>query len=234
MTITVLKPMALATIARPMPVLPAVPSTMVPPGRSVPLRIASPMMKRAARSFTDWPGFMNSALPRMVQPVASEARRSLISGVLPMAARTSSLICMSSLVRSDQAVGPGLRAADGRIENLGLIGAWNVARGQMRHNAHAERKIARIRHVEPAQELAGGQAAGKIEVQHLGTERVQPPLDAGDCFPHSHKWSPGLWIQVWGGSLAERRPLEKRKFYRPRCRHSGDFRARSRWCRIAG
>ena len=31
-------------------------------------------MKSAARSLTDWPGFMNSALPRMVQPVSSEAR----------------------------------------------------------------------------------------------------------------------------------------------------------------
>ena len=29
---------------------------------------------------------MNSALPRMVQPVSSDARRSRISGVLPMAA----------------------------------------------------------------------------------------------------------------------------------------------------
>ena len=49
-----------------MPVLPAVPSTITPPGRNAPLRIASSMMKSAARSLTDWPGFMNSALPRMV------------------------------------------------------------------------------------------------------------------------------------------------------------------------
>ena len=51
-------------------------------------RTASLMMPSAARSLTDWPGFMNSALPRIVQPVSSEARRSLISGVRPTAAAT--------------------------------------------------------------------------------------------------------------------------------------------------
>ena len=96
MTMTVRKPSALPTSARPMPVLPAVPSTMMPPGRSAPARTASWMMNSAARSFTDWPGFMNSALPRIVQPVASEARRSLISGVLPIAAARSFLMSMGN------------------------------------------------------------------------------------------------------------------------------------------
>ena len=82
------KPSALPTTVRPMPVLPAVPSTIVPPGRSVPRFTASWMMNSAARSFTDWPGFMNSALPRMVQPVSSEARLSLMRGVRPTAAAT--------------------------------------------------------------------------------------------------------------------------------------------------
>ena len=50
------KPSALPTSASPMPVLPAVPSTITPPGRSVPLRTASWMMNSAARSLTDWPG----------------------------------------------------------------------------------------------------------------------------------------------------------------------------------
>src|SRR5215470_12737698 len=44
------------------------------------------MMASAARSFTDPPGLRNSALPRIVQPVASEAWRSRISGVLPTVA----------------------------------------------------------------------------------------------------------------------------------------------------
>ncbi len=72
----------------PMPVLPAVPSTMTPPGRSCPFASASCTIASAARSFTDWPGLRNSALPRIVQPVSSDARLSLISGVLPMASRT--------------------------------------------------------------------------------------------------------------------------------------------------
>jgi hypothetical protein len=74
MTMTVRKPSALPTTASPMPVLPAVPSTITPPGFSVPRAIGVATMKSAARSFTDWPGFMNSALPRISQPVSSEAR----------------------------------------------------------------------------------------------------------------------------------------------------------------
>src|SRR5262249_18049731 len=65
-TITVWYPRALATRASPMPVLPAVLSTTTPPGRSSPRSSASKIICRAGRSFTDWPGFINSALPRMV------------------------------------------------------------------------------------------------------------------------------------------------------------------------
>ena len=50
------------------PVFPAVPSTMAPPGRNAPRRIASSTIKSAARSFTDWPGLRNSALPRISPP----------------------------------------------------------------------------------------------------------------------------------------------------------------------
>jgi hypothetical protein len=62
-----------------------VPSTSVPPGCNCPLRSAASMMARAARSFTEPPGFMNSALPRISQPVSSLKRFRRISGVLPMA-----------------------------------------------------------------------------------------------------------------------------------------------------
>ena len=51
--------------ARPMPVLPAVPSTMSPPGRRVFCFSASRMMARAALSLTDPPGLRNSAFPRI-------------------------------------------------------------------------------------------------------------------------------------------------------------------------
>ena len=56
---------------------------------AAPCSIASRTMNSAARSFTDWPGFRNSALPQISQPVSSEARLRRISGVLPMAERTS-------------------------------------------------------------------------------------------------------------------------------------------------
>ena len=47
------------------------------------------MIDNAARSLTDWPGFMNSALPRISQPVACETALSLISGVFPTACAKS-------------------------------------------------------------------------------------------------------------------------------------------------
>jgi hypothetical protein len=47
------------------------------------------MMARPARSFTEPPELRNSALPRIVQPVVSEARRNLISGVRPIVPITS-------------------------------------------------------------------------------------------------------------------------------------------------
>ena len=88
--------MALPTSASPIPVLPAVPSTITPPGRNSPFFTASSMMNKAARSLTDWPGFMNSALPRMVQPVAADTRSSRINGVLPIASMIPLRICMAS------------------------------------------------------------------------------------------------------------------------------------------
>src|SRR5437764_1697637 len=62
---------------------------------------ASRMIWRAARSLTDSPGFMNSALPRIAQPVASDARLSAISGVLPMASMTPFLTSIGSLQQLD-------------------------------------------------------------------------------------------------------------------------------------
>src|SRR3989304_93166 len=44
-----------------MPVLPEVPSTIVPPGLSRPLRSASSIIATPMRSLTEPPGFMNSA-----------------------------------------------------------------------------------------------------------------------------------------------------------------------------
>ena len=89
MTISVRYPNEFPTIARPMPVFPAVPSTTSPPGLNNPLSSASRIMAFAARSLTEPPGFKNSALPKILQPVNSDAFRSFISGVLPTDSRKS-------------------------------------------------------------------------------------------------------------------------------------------------
>src|SRR5690606_12433628 len=91
-----------------MPVLPAVPSTMMPPGFSVPRSSASLMMAQAARSFTEPPGFWNSALPRISQPVSSESLRRRMRGVLPMAPTKPSQTFMGTwfLGRRDGCGGP--------------------------------------------------------------------------------------------------------------------------------
>ena len=94
----------------PMPVLPAVPSTMTPPGRSVPRAIASRTIARAARSLTEPPGFMNSALPRIVQPVAADAARNLMSGVFPMDSMTVGLKGMLTSLRRAGTLGEAVGA----------------------------------------------------------------------------------------------------------------------------
>src|SRR5712691_1318749 len=70
---------------------------MTPPGRRSPRSSASLMMYSAARSLTEPPGLRNSALPRIVHPVSSEARRSFIRGVLPTEPTKPSRISMPRL-----------------------------------------------------------------------------------------------------------------------------------------
>ena len=67
-----------------MPVLPAVPSTTVPPGHSCPDMTASWIKNRAARSFTEPPPLQNSAFARISQPVSSLILFNRTSGVLPI------------------------------------------------------------------------------------------------------------------------------------------------------
>src|SRR5581483_1103359 len=103
-----------------MPVLPAVASTTRPPGLSSPRFSASRIIHLPARSLTDWPGFMNSALPRMVQPVSSEARFSLMRGVRPTAAATPLANGKGDLLGSRAAGGWAGAGADvGRHPNEG-------------------------------------------------------------------------------------------------------------------
>src|SRR6201992_1021736 len=107
-----------------MPVLPAVDSTTSPPGLRSPRFSASRIIHFPARSLTDWPGFMNSALPRMVQPVASEARFSLISGVLPIASITSFLKVVPDIVLPDSCPGVAVSCTDPRARSAGVEAAF--------------------------------------------------------------------------------------------------------------
>ena len=58
-----LYPLSTAAIASPTPVLPLVPSTIVPPGYSRPSRSARSIIGIPMRSFIDPPGLKNSAFP---------------------------------------------------------------------------------------------------------------------------------------------------------------------------
>ncbi len=111
----------------PMPVLPAVPSTMIPPGRNAPRAIASRMIASAARSLTEPPGFMNSALPRIVQPVASEAALSWISGVWPIASTTVGL----------KGIGTSFLNRLGEAARAGQEGSRRRAKADVRSSARA-------------------------------------------------------------------------------------------------
>src|SRR5882757_5650269 len=80
--------------ANPTPVLPAVASTIVPPGRSTPRRSASSTRPSAARSFTLPPGFRNSSFAHISAqgsvPLACSSRRRRNIGVSPTSSNTFS------------------------------------------------------------------------------------------------------------------------------------------------
>ena len=109
---------------RPMPVLPAVPSTTTPPGRNAPRATASEMIASAARSLTDPPGFMNSALPRISQPVASEAAFRRISGVWPMASITLAWIGIPTSGASAGILHRRARPRDAQAAGLSMTLTW--------------------------------------------------------------------------------------------------------------
>ena len=89
MTMTALKPRAAATMDSAIPVLPDVPSTIVPPGLRPPDATASSMIAAPMRSFTLAAGLADSSLARTVacSPSVRELRRT--SGVLPMVSEMS-------------------------------------------------------------------------------------------------------------------------------------------------
>ena len=83
-------------MARPMPVLPDVPSMIVPPGFRSPWRSASSIILTAMRSLIELPGLNVSSFARTValmSPAVMELIRTI--GVLPIASRIVSQICFT-------------------------------------------------------------------------------------------------------------------------------------------
>src|SRR5262249_2832620 len=85
-------------MARPMPVVPDVPSMIVPPGLSSPARSASSIILTAMRSLMELPGLNVSSLARTVAgtiPFVIALMRT--SGVPPMASRMESQIFFTEI-----------------------------------------------------------------------------------------------------------------------------------------
>src|SRR5262245_6329034 len=120
----------------------------------------------AARSFTEPPGFRNSALPSTVQPVSSDALRSRISGVLPTESGNPS------------------RTSTGRL--LRKRGIETRCAADHRHVARVERKIERkhlraLAHLaqclrRDVEQLVLGQALGDLAVLRLEEQRAERVL----------------------------------------------------------
>src|SRR5216117_791072 len=90
-----LYPCAAQIRAREIPVVPAVYSTTVPPGGSLPSAAARSTMARATRSFMLPVGLADSSFAMMRADPAGTTRRGSTRGVLPMASRTCRDVLMT-------------------------------------------------------------------------------------------------------------------------------------------
>src|SRR5262245_16705710 len=119
-------------MARPMPVLPDVPSMIVPPGFSAPLRSASSIILTAMRSLIELPGLNVSSLTRTVPltwPRVSRLMRTI--GVSPIASRIELQIVFTlSVYTAASRAQIDCRANDRR---------------RSRHEAQADRRVRRPR-----------------------------------------------------------------------------------------
>ncbi len=79
-----LYPLTIAASAKPIPVFPEVPSTMVPPGFNTPDFSASSIIFNAIRSFTEFPGLKLSTLAKTKASISEVILLSFTSGVFPM------------------------------------------------------------------------------------------------------------------------------------------------------
>src|SRR5436190_13878466 len=98
-------PRSAAISASPMPVLPLVASTIVPPGPSNPRRSASSTMLRATRSFIEPPGFKYSHLTKISAGTWRASFWSLMIGVPPIASR---MLLLAPVMSAPKRRGSGL------------------------------------------------------------------------------------------------------------------------------
>src|SRR6188508_1397212 len=123
-----------------MPVLPDVASTIVNPGLSFPEASPSAIMRSAARSFTEPPGFCHSAFAYSSTPGRSRSmRRRRINGVLPTRSTIDGLtpVVNVGIVMSDYK-GPTLTYSSMREERLlDRLQAFEEGRSKARPSHHA-------------------------------------------------------------------------------------------------
>ena len=74
-------------MAKPMPVLPEVPSMMVPPGFNLPSRSASSIIFNAIRSLIELPGLVDSTFANMIAGIALVILFNLTKGVFPIVSK---------------------------------------------------------------------------------------------------------------------------------------------------
>ena len=124
---------ARATNASPSPVLPAVASTMVPPGRSLPSRSAASIIERPMRSLIEPPGFWDLELQVQLAGTGIEAR-TCTSGVLPIRSSTAGRLVAS--IRGSERFGRNCGQGLGRsTPSSNAVPAPSKPRGQQRRSA---------------------------------------------------------------------------------------------------
>ncbi len=111
-------------MASPVPVLPEVGSTIVPPGSRRPSRSAASIIATAARSLIDPPGLSASifAVTCGVRPAAMRSRRTI--GVSPIASRIDARMSVVRAVRAEETMGTVWSYSAETSTDRRIIGKW--------------------------------------------------------------------------------------------------------------
>src|SRR5262245_51339696 len=113
-----------------MPVLPDVASTIVSPGRSFPDASPSAIIRAAARSFTEPPGFCHSAFAYNSTPADSNRCRRT-SGVLPISSRTDDAVGRAgALDDAEEGDGEDILICDRTSPNYTVLDAGSEGLGR--------------------------------------------------------------------------------------------------------